>query len=365
MAFELNKYLEPNFSEERFKNAPNCNIVEVLKDGCAPKGYHATSIFPEYFKMNGEWLLAKQSRMDAVAIYDNNEIKVVEFRNLKKGDKVIIGRSEDGSEGIYVHDKCFEFDRDVDNIFAFRTNHTRETSFSCDYEQLSSLLKYEKEHNGYIVWVLGPACSFDVNARKIMSKLISDGYCQALLAGNALATHDLEGAYLGTALGCDIKSRKLAYLGHYNHLDTINEVKTSGSIEKFIENNNIDNGIIYSCVKNNVPFVLTASIRDDGPLPEVIQNCYDGQDKMRQHISKATTIICMASMLHSIASGNMTPMYRIVDNKIRPLYFYMVDASEFVANKLADRGSLTARSIITNVQDFLSNLDRNLYEKQD
>ena len=360
MEFQFNKYIEPNFNDKRFVDASNCEMVEVEKDGCAPSNYHATSIFPEYFKVNGEWLLAKESRMDAVAVYADSEIKVVEFRKLMKGDKVIVGRSEDGSEGIYVHNNCFEVDEDVDNIFSFRTSHTRETSFSCDYEELSSLLKFEKENDGYVVWVLGPACSFDVNAREIMSKLIKDGYCQALLCGNALATHDLEGAYLGTALGCDIKSRKLAHLGHYNHLDTINEVRKLGSIENFIKDKNIDNGIIYSCVKNNVPFVLTSSIRDDGPLPEVIGNCYDDQNEMRKHISKATTIICMATMLHSIASGNMTPIYRIKNNVIRPLYFYMIDASEFVANKLADRGSLAARSIITNVQDFLSNLDRNL-----
>ena len=362
MEFKPNKYIEPNFEEDKLKEAPDCAMKQVEKDGCAPKGYHATSIFPEYFKVNGQWLLAKQSRMDAVPVYEDNEIKVVEFRNLKKGDNVIVGRSEDGSEGIFVHNNCFVDDNQDNNIFAFKTSHTRETSFSCDYEELSSLLKYEKEHNGYVVWVLGPACSFDTNARKIMSKLIKDGYCQALLAGNALATHDLEGAYLGTALGCDIKTRKLAPLGHYNHLDTINAVKTSGSIKQFIEDNNINDGIIYTCVKNNVPFVLTSSIRDDGPLPEVIGNCYDGQNEMRKHISKATTIICMASMLHSIASGNMTPVYRIKDDVIRPLYFYMIDASEFVANKLADRGSLSARSIITNVQDFLSNLDRKINE---
>lgn len=360
MSFKLNNFIEPNFNEDVFVKAPDCKMVAVEKDACAPKNYHATSIFPEYFKVNGQWLLAKESRMDAVAKYEDGEIKVTEFRKLKKGDLVIVGRAEDGSEGIYVHNNCFESEKETENIFAFRTNHTRETSFSCDYEELSSLLKYEKENNGYVVWVLGPACSFDTNARRIMAKLIDEGYCQALLAGNALATHDLEGAYLGTALGIDIKSRKPAILGHYNHLDTINEVKLSGGIENFIKDHNIDNGIMHACVKNNVPFVLTSSIRDDGPLPEVVGNCYDGQNEMRKHISKATTIISMATMLHTIATGNMTPIYRVKDGNIRPLYFYMIDASEFVANKLSDRGSLYAKSIITNVQDFLGNLENYL-----
>ena len=355
---ELNKYIEPDFVK---LPTIECKMEEVVIDKIAPDNYHATSIFPEYFFIEGKWHLAKQSRMDCVAVWEKGEISVKEFRNLVKGDKVIIGRSEDGSEGIYVHNNCFESEKDESgNIFAFRTSHTRETSFTCDYEKLAELLKYEKENDGYVVWVLGPACSFDVSARAMMSKLIDNGYCQALLAGNALATHDLEGAYLGTALGSDIKTRRLAHLGHYNHLDTINAVKKAGSIKNFITDSKIDNGIIYSCVKNDVSFVLTGSIRDDGPLPEVYGDCYEGQNEMRKHISKATTIISVATMLHSIASGNMTPMYRFKNGAIRPLYFYMVDSSEFVANKLADRGSLTAQSIITNAQDFLKNLGNEL-----
>lgn len=365
MSFELNKYIEPDFKSEQFKNSKNCVLEKVKKDKVAPDNYHATSIFPEYFLINSKWHLAKQSRMDAVAVWDGKKIVVKEFRNLKKGELVVCGRSEDGSEGIYVHNNCFEVqDSEVENLFAFRTSHTRETSFSCDYQKLAELLKYEKANNGYVVWVLGPACSFDIKARAMMAKLIEDGYCQALLAGNALATHDLEGAYLHTALGCDIENRKLAYLGHYNHLDTINAVNKAGSIKKFIKDNNIDNGIIYTCDKYKVPFVLTGSIRDDGPLPEVYGDVYDGANQMRKHICKATTIISIATMLHSIASGNMTPMYRVVNNNIRPLYFYMVDSSEFVANKLADRGSLSAKSIITNAQDFLKNIVSELKENK-
>ena len=190
-----------------------------------------------------------------------------------------------------------------------------------------------------------------------MSKLIDNGYCQALQAGNALATHDLEGAYLGTALGCDIENQLPHDMGHYNHLQTINEIKRCGSIKDFIEKHNIDNGIIHSLVKNNVDFVLTGSIRDDGPLPEVIADVYSGQNEMRKHIRKATTVICMASVLHTIANGNMTPSYRVLeDGTIRPVYFYMVDTSEFAVSKLSDRGSVSAKGIVANVQDFMRNL---------
>ena len=195
----------------------------------------------------------------------------------------------------------------------------------------------------------------------MMERLIAEGYCQALLAGNALATHDLEGAYLGTALGCDIRNQRLHEMGHYNHLDAINAINTYGSIPEFIEKEGIDNGIIYSCVKNKVPFVLNGSIRDDGPLPEVYEHTYVGQDAIRSHVRKATTVIGMATVLHTIATGNMTPTYRVLeDGTIRPVHFYMVDTSEFAANKLGDRGSLAAKGIISNVQDFMRNLANGL-----
>ena len=149
--------------------------------------------------------------------------------------------------------------------------------------------------------------------------------------------------------------------GHYNHLDVINRVRRSGSIPQFIQDYHIDNGIIYSCVKHQVPFVLTGSIRDDGPLPEVIGDAYQGQSAMRSLTKKATTVICLATMLHTIATGNMTPSFRVLeDGTIRPVYLYTVDADEFVVNKLLDRGSLSATTIVTNVQDFIMLVGRGL-----
>ena len=194
-----------------------------------------------------------------------------------------------------------------------------------------------------------------------MSKLVEHGYVDAILAGNALATHDLEGAYLRTALGQDIYTQQSMPNGHYNHLDTINRVKYHGSIAEFIRKENIDNGIIYSCEKCGVPYVLGGSIRDDGPLPPVFGNVYEAQDAMRDQIREATTVICMATTLHTIATGNMTPSFRVLpDGTIRQVYFYCVDISEFAVNKLADRGSLSARGIVTNVQDFVVNLAKGL-----
>ena len=138
-------------------------------------------------------------------------------------------------------------------------------------------------------------------------------------------------------------------------------MRLHGSIPAFIEKENIQDGIIHACVKNDVPFVLTGSIRDDGPLPEVYGDVYAGQDAMREQVRKATTVICMATALHSIATGNMTPSFRVMpDGTIRPVFFYCVDISEFAVNKLGDRGSLSARSIVTNVQDFVVNVAKGL-----
>ena len=194
-----------------------------------------------------------------------------------------------------------------------------------------------------------------------MAKLIDAGYVNALLAGNALATHDLEAAWLRTALGQDIYTQRSMPNGHYNHLDLINAVRGYGSVAEFIRGDGIDNGIIYSCEKNGVPYVLGGSIRDDGPLPPVYGNVYAAQDAMRAEIRGATTVICLATMLHSIAAGNMTPSYRVLaDGTVRQVYFYCVDVSEFTINKLSDRGSLAARGIVTNVQDFVVALSRGL-----
>ena len=208
---------------------------------------------------------------------------------------------------------------------------------------------------------MGPAFAFDYDVRRAMQAMIDAGYVNGVLAGNALATHDLEAATLHTALGQDIYTQKCQPSGHHNHLDVINRVRRSGSIPQFIKDQHVDNGIMYGLVKNNVSFVLTSSIRDDGPLPEVIADAYEGQTQMRNLIRQSTTVICLATMLHTIATGNITPSFRVLpDGTVRPVYLYAVDAAEFVLNKLQDRGSLSATTIVANVQDFITIVSRGL-----
>lgn len=358
--FQLKSYFAPDFNEEKFVKAPDAVLAPAPKDGVAPEQYHAMSIFPEYFKIDGKWIFAEESRMDCVAVYESGKIFVREFRHLKKGDLIVTGRTENCEDGIYVHPNGFREQKGENDVFAFRQNRSRETAFSRDYDELYDLLRYEKDH-GKIVWVMGPAFAFDSDARKAMSKLIENGYVHGILAGNALATHDLEGAYLGTALGQDIYTQQLYHNGHYHHLDLLNRVRLHGSVEEFLKQEKLDDGIIATCEKCGIPYVLGGSIRDDGPLPCVYGNVYEAQDAMRNMVRDATTVISMATMLHTIATGNMTPSYRVMpDGTVRQIYFYCVDISEFVVNKLADRGSLSARSIVTNVQDFVVNLQKGL-----
>ena len=355
------KFMEPDFNREPFLSAPDVR-TEPAGDGFLPEQFYATTIHPEYFKIGGAWKMLRQSRMDcAVVINENGEPVVTEPRRVKAGDMVVVGRTDDGTGGVYVHANCFAQPEEASSTssFAFRTGQSRETSFSRDYDQLYEVLRNDRDH-GYIVWVLGPACVFDNDSRTAMANLIRKGYCDCLFAGNALATHDLEAALFHTGLGQDIYTKKLIENGHYHHLHTINLVRKAGSIEKFLQTYDLHTGVMNALIECKKPYVLAGSIRDDGPLPEVIPNVYEAQNAMRAHTRKATAVICLATQLHTIATGNMTPSYCETDGVIRPVYIYSVDISEFAVNKLHDRGSLSVKGFVTNIQDFLVHLERNL-----
>jgi len=366
MAFSLPTYTPPDFTEARFKACPPVTFEKVKAPGVAPENFHATSIYPEYLQVReGVWELLRESRMDCVIVLKpDHSLEVMEFRRLGVGDLVACGRGENGEDGIFVHTGGFQFPTHRMEKFSFRTQLTRETSFSIDYDELYTLLEYERE-NGFILWVLGPAVVFDRDARDAFSGLVQARFVHALLAGNALAVHDIEGAFFGTALGQDIYSKARTPLGHYQHLDAINRVKAVGSVEAAVRKGLVRDGIMKAVITKGVPFVLAGSIRDDGPLPEVIADAYQAQDAMRALARRATTVVALATQLHAIATGNMVPSYQLVgENSARPVYFYTVDMSEFAVTKLLNRGSLTARSIITNVQDFVVTVERGLRKRQ-
>lgn len=365
MAFALPAYHPPDFTRPPLQDAPTVNFAPVLQAGIAPENYHATTIFPEYYQLRkGHWVLLEDSRMDCVVVLTpDSSLRAKEFHHLKVGEQVAMGRGENGEEGILVYTEAFAQPPQVYEKFAFRTRLSRETSFSIDYDELYELLSYERE-NGFILWVVGPAAVFDRDARSALVSLIHQGYVQGLLAGNALAVHDLEGALFQTALGQEIYSKRSVHLGHYKHLDAINQIRRAGSIAKAMETGLIQNGVMHALWKKQISYVLAGSIRDDGPLPEVLTDVMEAQDAMRALANRATTVIGVATQLHSIAAGNLTPIYKVLsDGQVRPVYFYIVDMSEFAADKLANRGSLAARGILTNAQDFLVILERGLRQK--
>lgn len=365
--FQLPAYIPPDFTLSVFASAPDVHTRPAPADGLLPDDFHSTTIYPEYFKIGGMWKLIEAPRMDCAVVIRSGEPRAVEARLVKAGDAVVTGRAEDGRAGVYVDCQAFVRTGDAASItesFAFRMGRSRESSYSRDYDLLYDILRYERE-SGYIVWVLGPAVDFDHDARRAMARIIRHGYAHALFAGNALATHDLEAALFHTGLGQDIYTKEPVPDGHYRHLEAINLVRRVGSIKSFLAERHIKDGIMAACAARDVPVVLCGSIRDDGPLPEVIGNVYEAQDAMRAHTRRATTVVALATQLHTIATGNMTPAWQRIDGKIRPVYFYTVDISEFAVNKLRDRGSLSVNSIVTNIQDFLVHAERNLVPQEE
>jgi len=365
MPFTLPAYSPPDFSRPPLKDAPLVRLAPVVQPGAAPDDYHATSIFPEYYQLEpGHWVLLADSRMDCVVVLrPDGRLVVKEFRRLAVGERVVCGRRENGEDGVFVHTGAFAEPEPVADKFAFRTRFTRETSFSIDYDELFELLPHERDQ-GFILWVVGPAAVFDHDARNALVALIRRGYVQGLLAGNALAVHDLEAALYQTALGREIYGKRLVHLGHYKHLDAINQVRRAGSMAQALATGLISDGVMRALWEKGIPYVLAGSIRDDGPLPEVITDVLAAQDAMRALTRRATTVIAVATQLHSIAAGNLIPGYHVLPaGQVRPVYFYVVDMDEFAAEKLTNRGSLAARGILTNAQDFLVILERGLAQR--
>ncbi len=358
--FDLPAYRPPDFSDGRFAACPVARTVKAEADGIIPDGYHATSIYPEYIQTSkGVWKLLSATRMDCAVVVSGDSLEVRSSGASERTRPCSSAAARTARREYTSHTTGFVEGAAWGEKFSFHTRRTRETPFSRDYDSMYELLRHERD-NGKIVWVLGPALTFDFDSRSAMSGIIDSGYAHAVLAGNALATHDIEAALYRTGLGQDIYTKEYRRLGHYHHLDAINTVRRHGSMKSLFEQGLLKDGIVRSCLKRDIPLVLAGSIRDDGPLPEVIADVYRAQDAMRATVRDATTVIALATQLHAIATGNMLPSYQVFGEVVRPVYFYIVDVSEFALDKLANRGSLEVRGIVTNVQDFLINLQRAL-----
>ncbi len=348
------QYRPPDLSAPELRDAPNAHFEPAPADGVLPEHFFSTTNLPTYVKVNGEWQLPRAPRMDsAIVIQADGGLSVLEGRYVKKGQRVAVGYAEDGSQGILVDSEGLlpaDSGTGETDFQVMRSEVSREKPV--DYATMARLLRQERDRGGHIVWVLGPAV-LHARGRDVISWFIQNGYAHAVLGGNAVGVHDIEQALMGTTLGMDRTGRPVAG-GHAFHMRAINKVAAAGSIRAAVEQGILQEGIMYSCVKYGVPFVLAGSIRDDGPLPDTVTDMMRAQERMRVHAQKATMAIMVATALHSIGFGNMLPAYSTEpDGSLRPLTTIAVDSSEFVVSKLKDRGTHQAFGVITNAQDFL------------
>ena len=347
------QYRPPHFDAPPLAGAPEARFEPAPAGGVLPEGFFSTTNLPTYVKAAGAWRRPRLPRMDCVIVRQGTgDLIVTEPRKVKQGQLVAVGTEEDGSEGIFVHAEGFLGGGHSANEFGFmQTAVSRERPV--DYTALAELLGEEKQRGGTIVWVVGPAL-VHARARADMIWFIQSGYVQALLGGNAVAVHDLEAAIFGTTLGMSSSGEGVEG-GHSLHMRAINAVRRAGGIRPAVEQGIVRSGIMHALVGCGVPFVLAGSIRDDGPLPEVIADTLAAQDAMRAVTVRATFAVFVATALHAIAVGNMLPAF--VDaaeaDELRPLTTICVDQTEFVVNKLRDRGTHQAYGVVTNAQDFM------------
>ena len=339
----------PDWTNPVLKSAPNAKFAVAEHDGVFPTGFFSTTNLPTYIKVDGSWRMPSEPRMDGGIVHEGGELVVREGRRIKKGQQVLIATAEDGTEGVFVHSDPFFGQHSAFEFMASDVSREKPVN----YERLASLLVDERDRDGgYPIWITGPALVHS-RARTDMVWFIENGFVSALLAGNAVAVHDIEASIYGTTLGMT-RTGEIAKGGHGLHMRAINRVRGAGSIAAAVAQGIITDGIMHACVTHKVPFVLTGSIRDDGPLPDVITDMVQAQDAMRRHTVKASMAVLVATALHAIATGNMLPAYLTEPNgELREVPTICVDSSEFVVSKLKDRGSHQAFGVVTNAQDFM------------
>jgi lysine-ketoglutarate reductase/saccharopine dehydrogenase-like protein (TIGR00300 family) len=319
-------------------------LEPVLQAGVAPDDFYVSTIYPTEVRVNGQWLKVENQRMDgAIAISQTSNGIVAKcklLRDLEIGEQVVVDVL-----GIRTIRKAESREQRNSQEFSFMSSGvSSERRVELVVEQVAWELRKIKDSGGKVVVTAGPVV-IHTGGGEHLSRLIREGYVQGLLGGNAIAVHDMEQNILGTSLGVDMKRGVAVRGGHRHHLKVINTVRRFGSISKAVEAGAISSGVMYECVKNNIPFSLAGSIRDDGPLPDTQMNLILAQQEYSQIIQGADMILMLSSMLHSIGVGNMTPAgVRMV----------CVDINPAVVTKLSDRGSIESVGVVTDVGLFLS-----------
>ena len=313
------------------------------KDRCAPEDFYSTTNQRTLVRYRGQWLEAQNQRMDAMVVIRDGVAQCRRLRDVKAGDPVVTGM-----RGIRVIPEAKERDR---MAFAFMSNDiSSERQVETAVAQTAAIMRQVREDGKKIVAVAGPVV-VHTGGCEPLTKLIRSHWIDAVLAGNALAVHDIESALLGTSLGVRTQDGRLEEHGHRNHMRAINAINHAGGIAQAVEAGLLTKGVMYECVKAGAPFVLAGSIRDDGPLPEVITDMNQAQDAYATQLREAGVVLCLSSMLHSIAVGNMLPAW---------VKIVCVDINPAVPTKVSDRGTGQAVGIVTDVGLFLELLARKL-----
>jgi len=324
----------------------DAQLATVEKDCCAPEDFYSTTNHRTLIRHEGKWIEAENQRMDAMIVVREGKAACRRLRDLRAGDRVVIGM-----RGIRVVPESKERDR---LAFAFMSNGiSSERQVETAVRQTAALMEQTRASGQKIVVVAGPVVVHTGGARPL-SALIRGGWVQALLAGNALGVHDIEASLLGTSLGVRQSDGRQEEHGHRNHMRAINAIYHAGGIAKAVESGRLTKGVMYECVKAGVPFVLAGSLRDDGPLPDTITDMNRAQDAYAEQLKGAGLVLCLGSMLHSIATGNMLPSW---------VKIVCVDINPAVATKVSDRGTGQAVGVVTDVGLFLDLLARELESK--
>lgn len=314
-------------------------LLRSKKDKTLPPDFYSTTHHPTYIRQDGEWLKVEDIEMDCMIVFDPETKRAFckPIGRIQKGDLVVVGR-----EGIKVVPP--ERPRGKKGVFEFMSSEaSSEKPIKSTVKKIAAEIKEIKRNNGKIAVVAGPAVVHTGSA-PVLAEMIKDGIVDVIFAGNALATHDIESALYGTSLGICVKSGEATVRGHKHHIYAINEINKAGSIREAVEKGVLKKGIMYECIKNNADYVLAGSIRDDGPLPDVITDVIDAQDEMRKHVKDVDMVIMISTMLHSIAVGNILPSH---------VKSICVDINPATVTKLADRGSAQVVGIVTDVGAFL------------
>lgn len=325
----------------------DADVVAADTDGVLPAGFHATTNLATDVRIAGRWVAVENPEMDCGLVVDEVDgrprVRTVPMHRVRAGDRVVVGH-----EGVRVH--APERDRDVRHFEFMNSDVSSEKPKALLVEQIADRLRAARQRGDKVLAVCGPAVVHTGGA-PALARLVAAGWVDVLFAGNGFATHDMESNVLGTSLGVSVTSGAGTEGGHSNHLRLINEVRRHGSIRAAVDAGFVTGGVMYECVRRGVPFVLGGSVRDDGPLPDVLTDVVAAADAMREHVAGVGVALMLASTLHAIATGNILPA---------GVETFCVDINQAVVTKLADRGSHQALGVVTDVGPFLHDLARAL-----